>query len=74
MARIICAICHQEGSDLHTVRESWTQAGGWGSIPDAAIVHPACDRKEQRLLKSGRLKLSDIFVPVKRGNTQESHA
>jgi hypothetical protein len=46
---VICAICGEaaDGEQYFTVRESWIQAGGFGSIPDEAIVHVRCDDREQ---------------------------
>jgi hypothetical protein len=66
MREVICGICGKtyvgkSHNPTFTVRESWIQAGGWGSIPDAAIVRPTCDVKEQRLLKSGKLKLAQLW-------------
>lgn len=58
-----CAICGKEFGEgqYSTVRETWLKAGGWGDIPDAAIVHPACDQDEMAKIKSGKVKLSDIW-------------
>jgi hypothetical protein len=59
-----CAICKKEfrGKQLSTVRESWIKAGGWGSIPEGAIVHPACDKSEMVQIENGKIKLSDLWT------------
>ena len=61
-----CAICEKEfrKGELSTWRESWSQAGGYGGIPPAAIAHPACNKKEQRALKRGKIQLSDLWRKV----------
>jgi hypothetical protein len=45
-----CAICGRpfEGTTVTTIRQAWIDAGGWGSIPDHAIVHARCDKAEIR--------------------------
>lgn len=58
---IKCAICGKETS-ISTIRESWILAGGFGTIPPGALVHPACDVKEQRKLKAGKIELSDLWT------------
>jgi predicted transcriptional regulator len=42
---VVCAICgvQADGQQYFMVRESWIRAGGFGSIPDEAIVHVRCD-------------------------------
>lgn len=59
-----CAICEKvfKKGELSTVREAWVKAGGWGSIPDHAIVHLACDKKEIAKIQSGKIKLADIYT------------
>lgn len=58
-----CGICGDkfEEGDCSTLREAWLQAGGMGSIPIHAIVHPDCNAIEQHHLKSGRVRLEDIY-------------
>ena len=54
---VVCAICGVKADDDSwiTVRESWIQAGGFGSIPDEALVHVVCDQREQaRLTRSAQ--------------------
>jgi hypothetical protein len=63
--KTVCAICGQTGKPEFTIRASWTQAGGWGAIPPAARVHVPCDAKEQALLKSGRLRLEQLWQGVR---------
>lgn len=56
-----CGICGKGGGTV-TVRESWLQAGGgFGAVPQAAWACPGCDKKEQRQLKSGRIKLAHLW-------------
>jgi len=67
MAATICAICGKttlgkSSSPLFTIRESYIQAGGFGSIPMSARVHVRCDEHEQRLLKSGKLTLEALWT------------
>lgn len=59
-----CAICNQpfQRSEESTVRQSWIEAGGWGTIPVAAIVHPRCDAIEMNRIKFGLVRLSDLWV------------
>jgi len=58
-----CAICGKEfkKNEEATVREAWLKAGGFGSIPDHAVVHPACDARETNDLNTGKIKLADIY-------------
>jgi hypothetical protein len=46
---MICAICDGEadGEEYFTVRQAWLDAGGFGSIPDEAIVHVRYGDREQ---------------------------
>lgn len=39
---MVCSICGKEfkKKESVTVREAWLKAGGFGSIPDHAVVHP----------------------------------
>jgi hypothetical protein len=47
---MICAICKKpiEAKQLATIRQAWIDAGGWGTIPQEAIVHTRCDAAEKR--------------------------
>lgn len=58
-----CAICKKEfkEGEYSTVRQSWIKAGGWGDIPDDAIVHPACDQREMSQIDSGKVKIAAIW-------------
>jgi hypothetical protein len=42
---IRCAICGRVAR-VSTIRQRWIDGGGFGPVPDAAIVHPACDRHD----------------------------
>ena len=61
MTSMKCHLCDKRVPAL-TVRESWVQSGGFGSIPDEAVVCPSCNSKEQRRLSAGTVKLSDLWV------------
>jgi hypothetical protein len=45
-----CAICGErfKKCERQTVRESWLKGGGFGQVPQEAVVHDACDKNEQR--------------------------
>jgi len=47
--------------DLALIRDAWLQAGGFGILPEQAKVHLECNMKEQALIKSGKIKLPEIF-------------
>ena len=59
----ICPICGKTGGDrrIFTIRESWIQAGGFGSIPDSAWVHIRCDDKEQSMILSGEITIEQLW-------------
>jgi len=71
-----CAICKNsfKVNDLTTIRESWILDGGWGTIPESAIAHPACDSREQKDLKSGKIKLSDLWTKLEKKPSDSSGA
>jgi hypothetical protein len=60
-----CPICSKQfrPRQIVTVRQSWAQAGGYGTVPPEARVHPACDRREQRAMQAGEVRLSDLWGP-----------
>lgn len=60
---MICKICGKEfkKGEVATVRTAWLRAGGFGTVPPEARVHPHCDTREAAGLKSGKIKLSDIY-------------
>ena len=45
-----CGICYRKfrNRDWTTVRQRWLDNGGFGSIPDYAIVHTTCDKEETK--------------------------
>ena len=57
-----CAICDKPilEHQLSTVRETWLINGGFGSVPDSAIVHLLCDNAEIRRLKLDRVPADDL--------------
>lgn len=57
---MLCAICSQplKDDELSTVRQKWLDAGGYGQVPDEAIVHQVCDEKEE-----GKLTATTIRLP-----------
>jgi len=58
---VTCAICESKAKkgEYFTVRQRWLNAGGFGRIPDSAIVHVKCDEKEQ---KTAKLVLGKIEI------------
>lgn len=54
-----CAICSKDFKPHQKVaiREFWLQSGGFGSIPERAIVHVKCNTDEQHRIKMG------VFTP-----------
>lgn len=61
---MICKICGAtfKKNDLALIRNAWLQAGGSGILPELAKVHPDCDKQEQAMLKSGKIKLAELFA------------
>lgn len=60
---IICGICGKgKQDDLFTFRQSWLAFGGFGSVPEYARVHLECDNKEQEQIKSGKIKLENLYI------------
>lgn len=58
-----CAICKIKfkSDEASTIRQSWIDAGGWGRVPEFAVVHPKCDSKEQKMIKQGKMKLENLY-------------
>lgn len=60
---MICAICGKnfKKDDLALIRDAWLIAVGSGILPEQAKVHLDCNKKEQALIKSGKIKLTELF-------------
>ena len=62
---IKCGICKKLTSEKnYIVRASWALAGGRGNAPSSAIVHVSCDVLEQDQLRTGMVKMDDIWSKI----------
>ena len=51
-----CFFCGEtiKDTDFTTVAQVWLLAGGYGKIPDCAIIHVECDKKQMTILDKKR--------------------